>query len=387
MSGLRIALVRQKYNAAGGAERFVSRAIQALAADGAQITLLTRKWEVIDGMQAVELDPFYLGNVWRDAGFARAVCRAQQGLHFDLVQSHERLACCDVYRAGDGVHREWLAQRRRVLSPLGRLALLANPYHHYMQRAEARMFASPRLQTVICNSRMVKTEIQGHFGLPEQKFAIIYNGIDTEAFHPRLREQHRQPMRARLGLQQEQPVFLYVGSGFERKGVAQALQALAKTPGAQLVIVGHDKKATRYRQLAHSLGVAQRAHFVGAQKDVKAYYGMADALLLPTLYDPFPNVVVEAMGCGLPVITSSKCGAAELIEDGRQGFVRDALDIAGLAQAMQLLCNQSRAEEMGAMARQLAEPLRLDRMAAELNALYRRLLKLPPETGSPPVGS
>ena len=297
------------------------------------------------------------------------------------MQSHERLACCDVYRAGDGVHREWLAQRRRVLSPLGRLSLLANPYHHYVQAAEARMFASPRLKTVICNSRMVKAEIQRYFGLPDEKFCIIYNGIDTEAFHPRLRQQHRKPLRKQLGLQEQQPVFLYVGSGFERKGVAQALQALAKTPEAQLVIVGHDKKAVRYQRQARVLGVSQRAHFVGAQQDVKAYYGMADALLLPTLYDPFPNVVVEAMGCGLPVITSTKCGAAELIEDGRQGFVRDALDIAGLAQAMRLLCNQARAQEMGAAARLLAEPLRLDRMAQELNALYRRLLQLPAMPG------
>ena len=381
MSHLHIALVRQKYNAAGGAERFVSRAIQALAEDGAQITLLTRQWEKLEGMQAVQIDPFYVGNVWRDASFAGAVCKAQRGLHFDLVQSHERLACCDVYRAGDGVHREWLAQRRRVLSPLGRLSLLANPYHHYVQAAEARMFASPRLKTVICNSRMVKAEIQRYFGLPDEKFCIIYNGIDTEAFHPRLRQQHRKPLRKQLGLQEQQPVFLYVGSGFERKGVAQALQALAKAPEAQLVIVGHDKKAARYQQQAQSLGVAARAHFVGAQKDVKAYYGMADALLLPTLYDPFPNVAVEAMGCGLPVITSTKCGAAELIEDGRQGFVRDALDIAGLAQAMRLLCNQARAQEMGAAARLLAEPLRLDRMAQELNALYRRLLQLPAMSG------
>ena len=185
-------------------------------------------------------------------------------------------------------------------------------------------------------------------------------------------------MRTRLGLADTQPVFLYVGSGFERKGVAQALQALARTPDAHLLIVGHDKKAKQYQRLSRSLGVGQRAHFVGAQTDVKPYYGLADALLLPTLYDPFPNVVVEAMACGLPVITSKKCGAAELIDEGRQGFVRDALDTAGLAQAMQILSKPGRAREMGAQARQLAEPMRLDSMARELNALYRRLLKLPP---------
>ncbi|MBB5017058.1 UDP-glucose:(heptosyl)LPS alpha-1,3-glucosyltransferase [Chitinivorax tropicus] len=370
-----IALIRQKYNAAGGAERFVSRAIAALSAGGARVTLLTRKWEKLEGMSAIRVNPFYLGNVWRDWSFARAVAKAQQGQGFDLVQSHERLTACDVYRAGDGVHREWLRQRGRVMGRWGRLKLWLNPYHHYVLHAEAAMFTSARLKAVICNSKMVAEEIRQDFGLPESKLHVIYSGIDSEQFHPGLRVAYRSKLRATLQIDDHLPVFIYVGSGFERKGVASALRALAALGGqANLILVGHDKKAAHYQALARALGVAQRCHFVGAQPDVKPYYAAADALLLPTLYDPFPNVVLEAMACGLPVITSTKCGAAELIEEGKQGFVRDALDIGGLRDAMQVLCDPAQAQVMGQASREWVLAMTPQKMAAEMTALYQALL-------------
>ncbi|WP_137936434.1 glycosyltransferase family 4 protein [Chitinivorax sp. B] len=370
-----IALIRQKYNAAGGAERFVSRAIAALSVSGAKVTLLTRKWEKLEGMTAIRVNPFYVGNVWRDWGFARAVAKAQHGQGFDLVQSHERLIACDVYRAGDGVHREWLRQRRQVLSPLGRLSLWLNPYHHYVLHAETAMFTSPRLKAVICNSQMVADEIRRDFNLSPQKLRVIYSGIDCRQFNPGLRRQHRAVVRQQLGVDEGTPLFVYVGSGFERKGVAPALKALAALKdNAQLVIVGHDKNTKCYQALAQQLQIADHCHFVGAQRDVKPYYAAADALLLPTLYDPFPNVVLEAMACGLPVVTSRKCGAAELIEEGKQGFVRDALDIEGLADALRQLTNPVLAAQMGASARQLVETMTPEKMAAEMTALYRELL-------------
>src|SRR5688500_1930928 len=99
----RIALVRSRYDPAGGAERFVQAAIAALRAEGVTLSIIAREWPGHDG-SAILLDPFHVGSLWRDLGFARAVCREVARRRFDLVQSHERIACCDVYRAGDGVH-------------------------------------------------------------------------------------------------------------------------------------------------------------------------------------------------------------------------------------------------------------------------------------------
>lgn len=371
---LRIALIRQRYTAYGGAERFVARAMEALTGQGARLTVVTRAWPGEGDNGALLCNPPYLGSVWRDWSFARSVCEALRERHFDLVQSHERIPCCDVYRAGDGVHREWLRQRRRVLGPLGRLGILLNPYHHYTLAAERRLFASPQLKAVICNSRMIAAEIREYFDFPADKLHVIYSGVDTIAYHPDLKR-HRVAIRERHAIPLDAPLFLHVGSGFERKGVAAALQALARLPDeAHLLIVGKDKKAAHFQQLAVHLGVAGRTRFVGAQDDVKPYYGAADAFILPTLYDPFPNAALEAMAAGLPILTSSKSGAAELTQTGKNGYVVDALDIAGWATAMTRLLDPAHASALGAASRAIVEPYNLEAMGSRLVGLYSTLV-------------
>lgn len=375
-SRIRLAIVRQRYNPAGGAERFVSRALDVLRQTaGLNVALLARKWEPIEGIRAIRVAPFYLGNVWRDWGFACSARKVWQQQGFDLVQSHERIAGCDIYRAGDGVHAQWLNLRRRTLGRWGRLSLALNPYHHYVCRAERRMFLDPRLKLVICNANMVKQEIIQAFGLPEDRLAVIYNGVDTAAFHPGLAERYRSASRSEWSIPAEAPLLLYVGSGFERKGVARALAAIVPHADVHLMIVGRDKHSARYQRLAEQLGVASRVRFCGAQAEVKPFYAMADGFLLPTLYDPFPNVCVEALACGLPVLTSRSCGAAELLENGVNGWVVEALDAEGwLAAVGDWLAARSRWGELSRAARQTAEPLTLPRMAEQLLERYRVLL-------------
>jgi UDP-glucose:(heptosyl)LPS alpha-1,3-glucosyltransferase len=366
-----VAFVRQRYAHDGGAERFVSRALDALRSRHVSLTLVTREWRGGEGFEVIACNPFYLGRLWRDWSFARAVCRELEKRSFDLVQSHERLSCCDIYRAGDGVHREWLKQLARVRGPFGRLGIALNPYHHYTKRAEKKMFTSPRLRLVICNSKMVRDEIRRCFAVPEEKLRVIYSGVDTEAFHPHLKR-HRAEIRTRYGIPQDAALFLFVGSGFERKGLAVLLQALARIPpGAWLLVVGRDKRLARYERLARALGVGGHTCFLGSQSDVKPYYGAADALVLPTLYDPFPNVALEAMACGLPVITSLSCGAAEIITPGANGYVCDATDAGALAERMTALVTCDDRERWRQAARATVEPLTLEAMSRALNDLYR----------------
>ena len=369
---MRIALIRQSYTAFGGAERFIANALEALKSQGVQLTLVARRWQIQSGIESIVCNPFYLGRLWRDWGFARAVCRELAHHDFDLVQSHERIPCCDIYRAGDGVHRQWLAERGRVLSAAQRFRLRLNPYHRYVLAAEKRLFRSPRLKAVICNSRMVKDEIQRHFGVVEEMLHVIYSGVDTTAFHPALRTRHRHAVRERHGIPADVPLFLHVGSGFERKGVVRLLAALAQQPDcACAMIVGRDKHLKRFQRLADHLGLAGRVFFTGGLTDVKPCYGAADVFCLPSLYDPFPNAALEAMASGLPVVVSTKCGAAELIEPGSTGFVCDALDVTALAEAMRRAAERS--SEMGIAARRAVEPLSLTAMSVRLGALYRQL--------------
>jgi len=376
---LKIALIRQRYNPYGGAERFVERAMMALAAQNVEMTLFARRWlgvaELAGEVRMVRCDPFYVGRVWRDWSFARAVCAAVSLHSFDLVQSHERIACCDVYRAGDGVHRQWLANRARAAGPLARIALALNPYHLYTKAAEKRLFASPGLRAVICNSNMVKEEVRRHFGLAEDKLHVIYNGVDLAAFNPALRAAWRARKRAEFGISDAATVFLFVGSGFARKGVPQLLRAMTGVRGAHLFVVGEDRELARMRSAAADMKLAARVHFAGAQQDVKPWYGMADCFVLPTLYDPFPNAAVEAMACGLPLVTTLQCGAAEFVESGVEGYVcRDALDVVELARCLKLAAAPGQAARMGAAARRRVEPYGLETMALRLTQLYARLI-------------
>lgn len=371
--GPRIALVRSRYDPSGGAERFVQGAVTALRSQGASLTIVTRSWPAHDG-SALVLDPFHVGSLWRDTSFARAVCAELAKRRFDLVQSHERIACCDVYRAGDGVHAEWLAQRSRVQSPLAALATRMSPHHRYLLGAERALFTSERLRAVICNSAMVMREIALRFGTPAAKLVLIRNAVDSARFHPGLRDEMRAAVRQQLGIAPGANVVLHVGSGFERKGVAAFLEAIARAEGKPWgIVAGRDKRAARYAALAKRLGIAPRVRFVGSVSDVRPYLAAADSFMLATLYDPFPNAALEAMASGLAIVTTPACGASELVAEGENGFVRDALDVGGLAQALGRL-DPSSAARMGARARESVVAFTPEAMAAEYLALYRRLL-------------
>jgi UDP-glucose:(heptosyl)LPS alpha-1,3-glucosyltransferase len=372
---LKIAIIRQRYDAFGGAERFVDRALHALTNRQTQITLLTRRWKGDSPFHIHQCAPFYIGRTWRDRSFSHCVCAHVNAADYDLVQSHERIACCDIYRAGDGVHREWLAQRNRVLGPFARLAQSMNPWHRYTLAAEHHVFENRNIEAVICISRMVKDDIIRHFDVPQDKLYVIYNGIDTEQFHPRLKLEHRSQIRQRLGISERETVFLFVGSGFQRKGVPILLQAMTRLAGnGHLLIVGKDKKLDEYKRLGGQLGITDKVHFIGPQIDVKPYYGTADVFVLPTLYEPFGNVVLEAMASGLAVITSNKCGGADIIEHGRNGYIGDALDLDALVTHMSNLSNREQQQAMGEAARIAAEPLTLEFMCRNMARLYDELL-------------
>jgi UDP-glucose:(heptosyl)LPS alpha-1,3-glucosyltransferase len=379
---MKLAIVRQKYNPYGGAERFIERAVGALRAmEDVEVTLLAREWKEAPGYQYWRVNPPYRGSLTRDKGFSSAVLRAlaTAGDRFDLVQSHERIPGIAIYRAGDGVHATWLQQRARAQSSWERLRIRFNPYHPYILKQEQKMFTHRSLRAVICNASMVRDDIAARFGTPASKLHVIYNGVDLEAFHPR-HAQARAQTRAALGIDAQAPLFLYVGSGFERKGVGRLIEALAGTAApACAAIVGADKQTAAYQAQARHLGVADRVHFLGAREDLSTLYGAADAFVLPTLYDPMPNAALEALASGLPVVTSRFCGAREFIREGENGYVLDALDVAGLTQVLGVLAAPARAAGMREAARASVAHLSLQAMAGQLLDLYRTLAATPVE--------
>lgn len=374
MKPIRLAIVRQKYRPDGGAERFISRALEALDQQAMDLNVITRQWQ---GERQANwhlhlCDPVKWGRISRERGFAVAARALWQREKFDIVQSHERIAGCDIYRAGDGVHQRWLELRSRLLPSWRQKLLMSNRYHRYVMDAERAMYQAPELKAVICNAHMVKQEIIERFGVASDKIHVIYNAINTTQFVP-VDEAERLQQRQKLALPLNASILIYVGSGFERKGLAAAIQAIAGT-NRYLVVVGKDKAEKQYRALPSELGCSDRVIFAGMQADTRPWYQAADGLLLPTLYDPFPNVILEAMACGLPVITSTTCGGSEFIQAGENGYVCDALDIIALRDAIMALPEQAIGSDMAIHARERVMDSSPQRLSQQLISLYQQIL-------------
>jgi UDP-glucose:(heptosyl)LPS alpha-1,3-glucosyltransferase len=382
---MRLAIIRQRYAPTAGVERFFEGALEALLERNVAISLYTRSWPQtkLQLIEPVICDPWFAGGLWREWGFARAVCREIGRSKANLVESHERLLCCDIYRARDGVHAVWLDERLKGASAYDRLRLTASPFNRYMLRVEKQLFRSPWLQAVICNSKMVRDEIRDRFGLPESKLPVVYNAVDCDVFHPKLRAGRAQVLQ-RYGVDAAATVFLLAGSGYEHAGASEAIEALAELPApAHLLIAGRSRHAGRYRSLARSFGIADRVTVADMETDLKGCYGAADVFVLPTLYDPAPESTLEAMACGLPVITSTKSGAAELLRDG--GLVCPAGDVAGLAAQMRSLLLPETRARLGANARAAVLPLSPAAITLQLVLLYRDLLAASVKSKSGPV--
>lgn len=375
MTQFRLALVRQKYRPDGGAERFVARALEALDSHDIELNVITRQWQgpIKPNWHIHLCDPRKWGRISRERGFAHAARALWRRQRFDLVQSHERIPGCDLYRAGDGVHQRWLAQRARILPGWKARLLWHDRYHRYVMAAERAMYQSAELRAVICNAAMIKQEIMEDFGLPDEKIHVIYNAIDHQHFLPP-DETQRVTLRRQWQIPQGATCLIYVGSGFERKGLRAAIEAIAPT-SRYLLVVGKDKEAARYQALAQTLDCSERVRFLGMQPETLPFYQMADGLLLPTLYDPFPNVILEAMACGLPVITSTGCGGAEFIRNGENGYVCDALDIAALRAAIMALPTQALGSRASELARSQIISCTAEHLSAQLSALYQQLVK------------
>ena len=371
----RVVFIRQQFTPFGGGELILDRMITAMVERGIRVSLLGRSWVARDDIDFIRCDPPRFPRFSRERRFAQSACEMVRQLADALIQSHERLPCCDVFRAGDGVHAAFIEQRMRGLGWLSRRALAAHPFHRTALALEREMFSSPRLKAVLANSSMVVDEIVRHFGFARERIHLVPNGIDLARFNLSARDYHRGGVRKRFGTEMERPVALFVGSGYKRKGLDAAISALAASRiDAELWIVGSDRHPKTYLAAAKSAGILpERVRLIGPVPDPLPYYAAADALVLPSIYDPFPSTVIEALACGLPVVTSTACGARDVVARLDAGLVRDARDIAGLGEALRRAFELAAMPATGAAASAIASDYGIDRMMEQMLSVYVKL--------------
>ncbi|MFA7345709.1 MAG: glycosyltransferase family 4 protein [Terrimicrobiaceae bacterium] len=313
---MKIGLVRRGHSSTGGAEAYLLRLAHALQALGHVPALVTTPdWP----------DSRWTNNqILRLGGktpeeFAAAFRATKTGC--DVHLSLERVPGCEVYRAGDGVHAAWLA-RRAAFEPFWKRATRwTNPKHAQLMELERRVFDPANTRAIIANSKLVRDEILAHSGFPQERIHVVYNGLSAPASPA-----DRTVSRTRFGLETGDLCVLFVGSGWERKGLRTAIRAVEKMKNATLLVAGRGP-ADAFR--------SRRATFVGPTDDLAALFGAGDLFVLPTYYDPFSNACLEALAAGLPVITSPANGFSEIIAPGTHGAIVPEGDAPALAGEME----------------------------------------------------
>jgi UDP-glucose:(heptosyl)LPS alpha-1,3-glucosyltransferase len=371
---MKIAIVRKKYTFHGGAEGFSQDFIGQLAKMGHKIHIYAISWNGPASSENIffhKVPALTFNSLLRDLTFNIFSYLMLKKEKYDIIQSHDKTLYQDIYRAGDGCHIEWLKQKWKRTGILGKMSIIFNPYHWMILAIENRIFKRHRYKKIIAISEMVKKNIIDNYGVPASDIEVIYNGVDLQRFNPGNKERYRTEIRKKYGISDTEFVILFIGSGFERKGVRYLIQAveLLEEP-VTLLIVGKGK-LRNLETASH-----QKIIFCGPQRENFKYYAAADIFVFPTIYEPFGNVHLEALASGLPVITTKNSGASEILQDGLQGFVIEyPEDIRKLAEKIQFLYyNRNKLEKMKKDARLFSEQFSLKKHIEEMLAFYKKLL-------------
>lgn len=241
------------------------------------------------------------------------------------------------------IHSSWEKQNSHPFSLRGLYSKVLALWNIWLEK----ICFTPE-KTYIAISKQVAQELKTEFGI-EKNVEIIHHGVDIEKFSP-----GPSSVREELGITPTELCFLFAGS-FERKGLECTLKALAKAAVPATLLVLGEGDFERYQNLAKDLGL-KKIKFLGKQPNVEKYFRAADVFVLPTQYEPFGLVILEALACGLPVITSKCAGAAELMTDGIEGYLLEhPKDPTELAKKIQNISNDREARiKMKEAARKVA---------------------------------
>ena len=334
---LKIGFVRRGHSPSGGAENYLKRLARAVVDFGHEAQLFaTDDWPGSEW-------PFGKINRLKATsaiGFADELEKMR--ISADVLTSLERVWRCDVYRGGDGVHRAWLAHRGKFELPLQRFARGLNRKHTEILRLEEALLAKGGAYRIIANSEMVKREIIDFYSCPAEKIDVVRNGLPLDEF--RFDPEVRKKARADLKLKPEEIALLFAGSGWERKGLRFAIEAmeLCRNPKLVLLVAGRGNERL-YKTKRLKFLREEPIRFLGEIPDLRSTYSGCDIFILPSIYDPFSNACLEALALGLPVITTASNGFSEVIENQVHGSIVDRPnDTINLGNAIRFWSEESR---------------------------------------------
>jgi UDP-glucose:(heptosyl)LPS alpha-1,3-glucosyltransferase len=363
---MKVALVCRPFSFHGGVETATAGLLRALLAAGHEVELIsTARQPDVPGIPVRRVPVIRHPSVLRLLSFALAARRAARRGGYDIVQSHERGLSQDVYRAGEGSHRAYLEAMDRHAG--------LDPYHRLVCALERRIFRLRSARHVVAISAGGKADIRARYDTNPDHLSVVYNGVDLERFHPDNRLRHRARTRAALGITARAWMVLFVGSGFERKGLGPLLAAFAREADedSRIVVAGKGN-VPRYQALAARLGIDEQVTWTRPKPDVEKLYAAADVVALPALYEPFGNVHLEAMASGVPVLSSTGAGGSEIIQQGENGWIVGEPEALAIAEGLAAL-RDTPAGRWAERVRPTVESFTYEAQAEGFTEIYQRL--------------
>jgi UDP-glucose:(heptosyl)LPS alpha-1,3-glucosyltransferase len=316
--------------ARGGCETYIADLARRLVADGHEVHLYACRWDEAALPKAMHyhalpaprgprfLRPWRFNATCQDALHK---ARHQVSVGFDKTWGQDLLFPQGGLHVASAEHnlRKYRDPMLRGLASLVKAVDLA---HWSYSRLERRQYLGSDQPLIVVNSHMVQRHFEEHYGIHPETLRVVPSAIDPGRFSEDDRPRCRQECRESWGIGPDETVALFVAMNYRLKGLEPLLHAMRRLveKPVRLLVVGN-ARTRGYERLARRLEIDQRVSFLGPNRDVKNCYFAADFLVHPTFYDPCSLVVLEALACGLPVITSRYNGASELLRPLREGYV------------------------------------------------------------------
>jgi UDP-glucose:(heptosyl)LPS alpha-1,3-glucosyltransferase len=378
---LKIAFVVEHYHRHGGHERVVAELAERLLGSH-DVHVIARDWADVrrDGIVFHKISgperPAFASYLWFVARSSFAAARGG----YDIVHSqgpncmHQNVVTVHTTQRPKTAILRSLPLFWGRLSPVRKIAWLL--HQHLAIAVETRIYRGRGDRLIVALSTGIRDELVRHYGADAERVAVIPNGVDLEEFHPANRERWRRTVREELGIREDDCLCLFVGGEWERKGLDVAVRSLAclsTDRPVSLVVVGSGS-VPAYGDLARQIGVGERVLFLGPKSQTAPLYAAADIFLMPSRYEAFSLVMLEAAASGLPIIATRVSGVTDFLVDGTSAFIVDSTP-GGVAGALgQLVDDTALTRTMGAEARRRAEVFGWECIADRIDRLYRERL-------------
>jgi UDP-glucose:(heptosyl)LPS alpha-1,3-glucosyltransferase len=348
----------------GGCETYIAGLARRLVADGHEVHLYARYWDeaaLPDALHYHRVSVPRYPRFLRPWYFGAACRRAMEAAGHQVTIGFDKIAGLDVLYPQGGLYaasaeHNLLKYRHPLTRRVVRLLKAVDPAHRSFLALERAQYRGRR-PLVVAISEMVRGHFERYYHLAPEDLRLVRIATTPERFDERDRTRRRLEWRRHWGLGPEQVVGLFAAINYRLKGLEPLLHAVRLLPARlpfRLVVAGKPRTAA-FERLAQRLGIADRVRFVGYCSDMRNGYFAADFFVHPTFYDPCSNVVLEALACGLPVITSRYNGASELLHPPREGFVLDdPHDHERLAWALRQMLDPARRAACAQAARRTA---------------------------------